>query len=133
MVAKQADPLWLESLARTHRRLAERAVTGPACPAAVLNLGTAVMFHGVLEQGWLFSLNPLLDRAAIAQLSAEHERLAEDLDLLESLWTADPHSPDLAPLARALRARLQEHVARDERVLYQPHVRQGAGRPDPDR
>lgn len=112
-------------LACVHRLLAGLAA-GDACsrPDTVLALGTAVLFHGILEEGWLLELNPLVDPAVVVDIGLQHQHLAEDLELLESLLTAEPASPDLEPFAQALLARLREHIARDERLLYTSRVRQ---------
>jgi hypothetical protein len=107
-----------ERLARMHHALAERMAQTRACPSCVLEVGTAVVFHGLLEAGWLPALNPVVDTAAVARLAAEHDRLAEDLELLHTIWMDTPDSADLEPLCAALLVRLQEHVARDERMLY---------------
>lgn len=103
---------------RAHERLVRRLAEARPRPADVLNLGTAVVLHGALERRWLLDLRPVLDRAVVAQLDDEHERLADDLELLESILNANADSPDVGPLCSALLERLREHTARDERVLY---------------
>jgi hypothetical protein len=116
--ASREDRALVTRVARAHVRLARRLAEARPRPADVLDLGTAVILHGALERRWLLALRPMLDKAAIAQFDQEHERLDDDLDLLESIVEANPDSPDVASLCTALLERLREHVARDERVLY---------------
>jgi hypothetical protein len=113
----------LARLERTHRQLAARAgrETGGS-PGAVLNLGLAVVLHGVVERIWLLDRQPLLEPAVRAALAEEHDRLLEDLELLDSIMSADGDSPDLRTLSQALLQRLQQHVARDDRLLYRPEI-----------
>lgn len=122
----------LARAAEAHARLARRVVTAPSEPAAVLALGSAVVFHGAIERLWLLPEHPLLDPAVVAQLEEEHARLAADLELMETLWMSDARSGDLTALAGALLERLRAHVARDQRLLYRsgdtsPEERQPAG------
>lgn len=117
-VASREDQALVSRVTRAHVRLARRLAQARPRPADVLDLGTAVILHGALERRWLLALRPMLDQAAIAQLDQEHERLDDDLELLESILDASPDSPDVGPLCAALLERLREHVARDERVLY---------------
>jgi hypothetical protein len=106
--------------ARAHHALLRRAEADAThqSPASVLDLGAAVLFHGALEEQWPAALNSALDESAIGQLANEHERLADDLELLQSIWEATPESPDLDPLCQALRKRLKAHLARDDRIFY---------------
>ena len=131
--ASREDRALVTRVARAHVRLARRLAAAPPNPADVLDLGTAVVLHGALERRWLLSLRPMLDKAAIAQLDEEHERLEDDLDLLESIVEANPDSPDVASLCTALLERLRDHVARDERVLYRlaPSARTGSDAVEP--
>ncbi len=121
----------LARIAGAHHRLAERAgALDAASPPAVLDLGAAVLFHGELERQWLFARHPLLDPAVIEQLTAEHDQLALDLETFDSLWHADPESHDVPALSGSLLSRLRDHIARDERVLYQVPGRLALARPD---
>lgn len=115
------DRQLLERLAVAHdglRRRIEWLAASPS-PAAVLDIGAAVVFHGVLEEHWLHASDTLLEPATVTQLAIEHARLADDLDLLGSLYDSHPDSPDLGPLADALLTRLRAHITRDDRVFYQ--------------
>jgi len=129
-----------EMLAGLHARLVHRiGETGPAAVASILDLGMVARLHGVLEQVVSHLAHPLLDAGVVAQLQQEHEWLAEHLELLESLWRAEPESADLPPLAAAVLERLTEHVARDQRLLYDsprlrataPDAPLGGARPGP--
>ncbi|MFN8061751.1 MAG: hypothetical protein U0Q12_21510 [Vicinamibacterales bacterium] len=107
-------------MARAHRALLERlSDNAPTRPATVLGLGAAVVLHGLLEEVWLIERARWLDDAASAELAVEHDRLAEDLDLLDGLLHSEPDSPDVQSLSDAILSRLREHVARDGRVFYQ--------------
>lgn len=123
--ASREDQALVSRVTRAHLRLARRVAEARPTPADVLDLGTAVILHGALERRWLLALRPMLDKAAVAQLDEEHERLEDDLELLESILDTTPDSPDVSPLCAALLERLREHVARDERLLYRlaPGVR----------
>lgn len=92
----------------------------------ILDVGSAVLFHGGLEAAALHAWNPLLDRSVLRALRDEHARLSEELGCLEELWRDDPDAPDVAALAAALRRRLIDHLERDERLVYRPLVRLGA-------
>lgn len=85
----------------------------------VLEVGTAVLEFAEREEAAFFPLLPLLDPAAKAELGGEHAQLADDLQLLESLLSTTPDSPDVATLAEALARRMQSHIARDGRLLAQ--------------
>jgi len=103
-----------------HTLLARAKCTSGADVTAILNLGSAVLLHGVLERSQVYAANQYLAAAVIEQFTADHARLAEDLALLEDLRQSDPESQDLATLSAALFERLLEHLERDERTLYQP-------------
>lgn len=61
----------------------------------------------------------LLEPAVRDDLVIEHERLADDLPLLEWLMESAPGSPDVTALADSLTRRMREHVSRDGRLLEQ--------------
>lgn len=85
----------------------------------VLKVGTAVLEFAEREEAVFFPLLPLLDPAAKADLGGEHGQLAEDLELLDSLVTTTPESPDVGILAEAIARRMRAHIARDGRLLAQ--------------
>ncbi len=111
----------VEELARIHRTLLKSARQGDGEDvAAVLGLGAAVLFHGLLEATHILPRHHLLDPAVVEELAADHARLARDLAALEELWRSDPKSPDLPLLTRAVFQHLMTHLERDARALYQP-------------
>jgi hypothetical protein len=114
----------LGRLATAHGRLLgwARLASEPRVEAT-LAFGAAVSLHALLEPELLAAQHNLLDPAVAEELVADHARLAEDLDLLAELAAAEPASPDLPPLAAALREHLLRHVERDERALYGPLAR----------
>jgi hypothetical protein len=108
-------------LLRTHRQLVERAQRGePEEVDGVLNLGSAVLLHAVLEEALLYPRHHFLDPAVIAELGLEHAEIEQGLSLLEELGSGNGTSRDLATLKRALFERLRKHLERDDRTLYQP-------------
>lgn len=116
----------LQQGAEEHRTLLARAKsTSVDDVTAILNLGSAVVLHGVLERSQVYAANPYLANAVIEQFTAEHARLADDLALLEDFRQSDPESPDLVALSASLLERLLDHVERDERTLYRSLERLG--------
>lgn len=113
----------LVELANAHRALIERAErTDGQNPATVLSLGASVTSY--FEQASsLFALNRFLDETVLDELLAERCGLAADLELLQNLCEANPESPDLEPLAIALRGRIADLLAREDRVFYRPLLR----------
>ena len=107
----------LEDLAAFERSVSERLADADENPAAVLAAGAAVLAFAQVEERLFFPIVPLLDPLARAELEHEHEQLADDLQLLQSLFTTDPSCPDAAALATALAARLRSHLARDRRLI----------------
>ena len=101
-----------------HTLLARAKGTSGEDVAAILNLGSAVLLHGVLERSQVYAANQYLAAAVIEQLTVEHARLADDLALLEDFRQTDPESPDLVALSASLLERLLDHLERDERTLY---------------
>lgn len=125
------DPVVTRSeLARLHRHLLDRsALLAPTNVDAILDLGTAVVLHGLLEPGLTTGLTSLIDESVVAQLAEEHDRLSDDLQLLESLWTQERNSPDLADLSGALLDRLRRHVGRDQRLYYDAQIQRAPHAP----
>ncbi len=117
----------LAEMARVHGTLIERARrTTCHCCESVLNLGAAVASHAACTT-WLHEQMRILDEAVLEELSGERRRLADDLDLLESLEESSPGSPDIETLATALVIRMQQLLERERRVLYQPLLRLASG------
>lgn len=107
--------------AAQHRALLELAAsTRPENIEAVLNLGAAVLMHGLLEPAVLEPVLRLVDPSVREALRDEHTALADDLALLAELHRDGSQAADAEALAGALHARLREHLARDERTLYRP-------------
>ena len=74
---------------------------------------------GESQMEFLRVLLSLLEPAVRDDLATEHERLADDLALLEWLLESAPESPDVTALADSLIPRMREHVSRDGRLLEQ--------------
>lgn len=108
---------------KAHRALIRRARrTTCHCPDAVLNLGATIAAHAA-HASYLGELNRFLDESVLEELAVEHRRLADDLDMLESLAQSESESPDVEPLASALVGRIQELLEREQRIFYQPLLR----------
>lgn len=86
----------------------------------LLSLGAGVRVHQVMMELIPESLRAVADEAVVAELGAEAKRLDENLDYLKSLRAAEPHSPDVAPLAAALLERIRQHLERCDRALFRP-------------
>lgn len=122
MARPSPDPR-LSEMARANRSLLRRARrTRCRCPSAVLNLGNSVASLATYA-ACVVELNRFLDEAVLDELLSARRRLADDLDLLETLSEASPDSPDSESLARALLDRIERLVEREDRVLYQPLLR----------
>lgn len=122
----------LRQLLESQRALEAQTATLGGSPGAVLVVGEAVLAFASLEASALFPLLPLLDPAVKTELADEHERLADDLQLLRWLVANTPDSPDVAELTGALARRMREHIARDGRLLAQASrlgERTGEGQP----
>jgi hypothetical protein len=115
-MARHEQQLALSKLTRIRRRL-----DAPADPAGaareVLRAGSALMSFTRTEDQVLASLFDLLEPSVRAELTAEHQAIAEDLGLLESLQRTGPDSPDATTLAASLAARMCRHIDRDVRLL----------------
>ena len=107
----------LEDLAAFQGSVSRRLEDADENPAAVLAAGAEVLAFAQVEERLLFPIVPLLDPSVRAELEHEHEQLADDLQLLQSLFTADPECPDAATLATAVARRLRSHLERDGRLI----------------
>jgi hypothetical protein len=112
------DRALFDRLAAMHHGLAARLAALPLTPHALLDIGAAVIFHGALEGNWLSTQTPALDRCVVARFAIEHERLADDLLLLQTLHETCPQSADVPVLCASLAARLRDHIERDEQLIY---------------
>ena len=107
-------------LGLTNRALLRRIQDGKdLSPAAVLDIGAAVIFHGALETYWGMVNESILDGSVLSKLAEEHSQLADDLEFLETLLDTNPESDDIKSLCLALREHLQTHLERDQRLFYQ--------------
>ncbi len=107
----------LDRLLQLQRALEARTIAVEPSAAAVLEVGRAVLEFAGSEEEAFFHVLPLLDPAVRSELADEHERLGEDLQLLQWLVSTTPDSPDVASLAAALARRMHAHVERDGRLL----------------
>ena len=107
----------LERLAALERSMSERLAGADENPAAVLAAGEEVLAFAEVEERLFFPIVPLLDPLVRAELEHEHEQLADDLQLLRSLFSANPDCLDAVALAPALAKRLRVHLARDARLI----------------
>jgi hypothetical protein len=116
---------WLLRVAHGHQLLCRRRDGNGFSLEAVRHFALAVLTYALIEERYLFDRNPLVDPSVINRLQNEHERISDDLDLLESLSDAAQECSDRDMLARSLLDRLQEHVAHEERLIYEPLRRAG--------
>lgn len=113
----------LVEAAKFQRKLIDRAWhTKCSCPHSVLNLGAAVAAHSRLVAR-LWERQPFIEDIVSEEISAEHLRLEQNLELLETLSRSDPDSTDIVPLTNALLDRIRALLEREERVLYKPLLR----------
>jgi len=100
-----------------HRGLVTALDQCPLTPADVLAVGRSLLAFAGTEGQSLRLLLSLLEPAVRDDLAAEHERLADDLALLEWLMEMEPGSSDVTALADSLIRRMRAHVSRDARLL----------------
>ncbi|MEJ2085614.1 MAG: hypothetical protein P8Y44_08035 [Acidobacteriota bacterium] len=113
----------LVEAAKLQRRLIDRArQTRCRCPASLLNLGVAMACHARLVER-LWDRHPFIEEIVTEEISAEHRRIDDDLDLLETLSDSATESSDIDPLSKSLIARMQALLEREERVLFRPLIR----------
>jgi hypothetical protein len=110
-----------------HRTLVSALDISPLTPREVIAVGRSLLAFAGTEGTSLRVLLSLLEPAVRDDLATEHERLADDLALLEWLIESAPGSPDVTTLADSLIRRMREHVSRDGRLLEQA-ARLGATR-----
>ena len=71
----------------------------------------------------LWDRHPFIEEIVTEEISAEHRRIDDDLDLMETLSESAPGSSDIDPLAEALIERIRALLDREERVLFRPLLR----------
>ena len=107
----------LATLLAEHRELQSRIDGLLTSPREALAAGEALLAFAAREQEAFSSLAPLLDPAVYADLNAEHQQIADDLELLAWLARTAPDSPDLTVLTTSLVRRMRGHMTRDARLL----------------
>lgn len=110
-------PSLLAALLDEQRDLEGRIHELQTSPAETLAVGGALLAFAAREDEAFSALAPLLDPAVHAEMTAEHEQFAEDLDLLEWLLRTTPASPDVPVLTASLIRRMRQHIDRDGRLL----------------
>ena len=105
------------ALIAQQRELAARVHGLGGIPAEVLGVGQSLLGFSAGEDAALEPLAPLLDPTVRAELIAEHQQLADDLELLDWLLRSTPGSPDVEVLTASLVTRMCQHVDRDARLL----------------
>lgn len=104
---------------QAHRTLVTALDISPLTPGEVVAVGRSLLAFAGTEGTFLRVLLSLLEPAVRDDLAIEHQRLADDLALLEWLMESAPGSPDVTALAESLTRRMREHVSRDGRLLAQ--------------
>jgi hypothetical protein len=117
---------WLARVVANHETLRAQAAAASPDVSGVIHLALAVIAYGFIEERWLFPARPLVDPLVVAELRREHERIAEDVDLLRSLCGAGEDPADRGAVSASLLARLRTHVEREERIVYEPLRRTAA-------
>jgi len=115
-MSSMAQPM-LSALLAEQRDLEGRIRELQASPSDALAVGEALLAFAAREDEAFSTLAPLLDPAAHAELAAEHQQFAEDLELLEWLLRTTPGSPDVPMLTMSLIRRMRQHIDRDGRLL----------------
>lgn len=108
------DPTTLTSLIAEQSALDARIHGVDASPGQTLALGQALLAFGAREHE---AFAALLDTAVRQELQAEHQQIADDLELLEWLVRVSPDSPDVTILTASLARRMRQHIDRDGRLL----------------
>lgn len=110
-------PSMLGALIEEQRELEARIHDLHASPRETLVVGAALLAFAGREDEAFSALAPLLEPAVQGELAAEHQRIAEDLELLEWLVRTTPTSPDVSVLTASLVRRMRQHICRDGRLL----------------
>ena len=107
----------LGTLIAEQRELEARIHDLHASPRETLVVGASLLAFAAREDEAFSALAPLLDPAVQAELSTEHQRIGEDLELLDWLLQTSPMSPDVSVLTASLVRRMRQHISRDGRLL----------------
>jgi hypothetical protein len=110
-------PSMLAALLAEQRELDARLPDPGSTPEDTLAAGEALLRFASREGETFSALAPLLDPAAQAELAAEHQQFAQDLELLDWIVRTTPDSPDVQVLTASLGRRMRQHVDRDRRLL----------------
>jgi hypothetical protein len=107
----------LTSLIAEQVQLEDRINDLRSSPSQTLVVGQALLEFAAREDDAFGALSSLLDPAVQVEMKAEHEQIAEDLELLDWLLQTTPESPDVAVLTLSLIRRMRQHIDRDGRLL----------------
>lgn len=107
----------LSGLLREHHLLEDCIRTMRITPPRILEAGRTLLAFAEQEDRALSVLARWLDPIVLEEMSAEHDEIGRDLELLEWLVRTTPESPDAMILAESLARRMHKHVTRDGRLL----------------
>ena len=107
----------LVALIVEQRELEARIHDLHASPRETLVAGASLLAFAAREDEAFSALAPLLDPAVRVELAADHQRIAEDLELLDWLLQTTPTSADVSVLTASLVRRMRQHICRDGRLL----------------
>lgn len=107
----------LATLLSEHRAVEGRIQDMEDSPHEVLAAGQALLTFARQEDEAFAALASLMDRVVLDEMSAEHDEIASDLELLEWLAATTPASLDTIVLSESLARRMKRHVSRDGRLL----------------
>ncbi len=99
----------IDALIAEHRELQMQIGGLLASPRETLAAGEALLEFAKHEDAAFATLTPLLDPVVQAELTDEHNQIAEDLELLRWLLRTVPDSPDLSGLTTSLVRRMRRH------------------------
>ena len=117
VIGAGARPGYGRRMLQEHRTFVTALDTSPLTPREVIAVGRSLLAFADTKGTSLRVLLSLLEPAVRDELVTEHERLADDLALLEWLMESAPGSPDVTALADSLIRRMRAHVSRDARLL----------------
>jgi hypothetical protein len=112
----------LTALQAEQRVLEDRLHDHVESPRQALAAGRALLAFAGREAEVFSGVSSLLDPAVHADMEAEHQQIAEDLELLDWLLRMTPDSPDVAVLTISLVRRMRQHIDRDGRLLSRAFI-----------